>query len=284
MVMGATLYSPDGSVSLDKLRILGADLKDKLSLLPSIQKIDYGSILKYDVRVVVDKEVLKGLGVSIGDVSNAIRAFHQDAPIGNFGVGEKNYDFRLQGKFTDVNQILSVPLVLPAGRTITVGDITKLERYYPDKSIDRIGFFNSNADASVTLTVNKNENSGIFTASKDAKGLIESELTTEKYKGIKVAYSNDQADTIGDDYAELMHEALTTLVLVFLVMWLFIGFRDSLFATITLPLAFLVTFIFLDKLGYSLNFLTNFSLVLSFGIAVDTIIVIVQAASAKIRV
>jgi multidrug efflux pump subunit AcrB len=67
-------------------------------------------------------------------------------------------------------------------------------------------------------------------------------------------------------------------------MWLFIGFRDSLFATLVLPLAFLCTFLLLNFFGYSLNFLTNFSLVLSFGIAVDTIIVIVQAASAKIRV
>ncbi len=94
----------------------------------------------------------------------------------------------------------------------------------------------------------------------------------------------DLADTIRDDYTDLTHEALTTLILVFLAMFIFVGFRDSLFASLTLPLAFLTTFIGLYYLGYTLNFLTNFSLILSFGIAVDTIIVIVQAASAKIRV
>ncbi len=73
-----------------------------------------------------------------------------------------------------------------------------------------------------------------------------------------------------------MKEAITTLVLVFIAMYLFVGFRDSLFATLTLPLAFLTTFILLYYFGYTLNFLTNFSLILSFGIAVDTIIVIVQ--------
>ena len=75
-----------------------------------------------------------------------------------------------------------------------------------------------------------------------------------------------------------------TTTLVFIVMWLFVGFFDALFATLTLPLAFFATFILLNAFGYSLNFLTNLSLILSFGIAVDTIIVIVQAASAKIRV
>lgn len=97
-------------------------------------------------------------------------------------------------------------------------------------------------------------------------------------------YGNDLADTINDDYAELLHEAMITLGLVFVAMYLFVGFKDSVFASITLPLAFLATFILLYYGGYTMNFLTNFSLILSFGIAVDTIIVIVQAASAKIRV
>lgn len=283
-VLSATLYSPNNTVSLEKLRILGADLKEKLELVPNIQKVDYGSVLKYDVRVLIDKEVLKGLGITIADVSNTIRSYHQDAPIGNYGIGERNYDFRIQGKFEETSEILAVPIVVGGGRTIKLGDIVTLERSYDDKSISRIGFPNADARNSVTLTISKNEGAGIFAAASGIKSTIESELLQSKYADVSVAYANDQSDIISDDYAELAHEAVVTLVLVFVVMWMFIGFRDSLFATVTLPLAFLCTFMLLNFFGYSLNFLTNFSLVLSFGIAVDTIIVIVQAASAKIRV
>ncbi len=66
-------------------------------------------------------------------------------------------------------------------------------------------------------------------------------------------------------------------------MFLFVGLFDAIFATLTLPLAFLSTFALLNSFGYSMNFLTNFSLLLSFGIAIDTIVVIVQAANAKTR-
>lgn len=284
LVLNATLYSPDNSVSLEKLRILGADLKEKLETAPNVQKVDYGSVLKYDVRLLIDKEALKGLGITIADVTNTIRSYHQDAPIGNYGIGSKNYDFRIQGKFEDANQVLSVPLVLPGGRTIKVGDITTLERSYDSKLISRVGFPNTDARNSVNLAVNKNDNAGIFAAAKSIKSTIEGELAQSKYAGVSVLYANDQSDIIGDDYAELAKEAMVTLALVFFVMWLFIGFQDSLFATLTLPLAFLCTFLLLNFFGFSLNFLTNFSLILSFGIAVDTIIVIVQAASAKIRV
>lgn len=136
----------------------------------------------------------------------------------------------------------------------------------------------------VNVIVNKNDGANIFNVSKATKDLIEKELATPAYKGVAVAYSNDLADNINDDYAELANEAVTTTLLVFVCMWLFVGFKDSIFATLTLPLAFFSTFILLKAGGFSLNFLTNFSFILSFGIAVDTIIVIVQAASAKMRV
>lgn len=109
-------------------------------------------------------------------------------------------------------------------------------------------------------------------------------MKTPEFSGFSYIYGNDLADNISDDYAELLKEALTTLVLVFFAMYLFVGFKDSIFASVTLPLAFLTTFILLYYGGYTMNFLTNFSLILSFGIAIDTIIVIVQGASSKIRV
>lgn len=114
--------------------------------------------------------------------------------------------------------------------------------------------------------------------------MIEKYFTRSEFQNFGYKYGSDLADTIHDDYDELLTEAVTTLVLVFVAMYLFVGFRDSIFASITLPLAFLATFLLLYYGGYTMNFLTNFSLILSFGIAVDTIVVIVQAASAKLRV
>lgn len=132
--------------------------------------------------------------------------------------------------------------------------------------------------------MNKNDNANIFQASNAAKKKVEEFFQKDEYKDFGYTYGIDLADNISDDYNELFHEAITTLILVFVAMYLFVGFRDSVFASITLPLAFLSTFLLLYYGGYTMNFLTNFSLILSFGIAVDTIIVIVQAASAKIRV
>jgi multidrug efflux pump subunit AcrB len=128
----------------------------------------------------------------------------------------------------------------------------------------------------VGLTVNKTDTADIFSSSDGAKKVVETMFQRDEYKNFSYVYAIDLADNIRDDYRELAKEAITTLILVFAAMYLFVGFRDSLFASITLPLAFLSTFLLLYYGGYTMNFLTNFSLILSFGIAVDTIIVIVQ--------
>lgn len=283
-VYDATFYSADKTVPLDKLRLLGQKIKDRLSVLSTVEKIEYGNTNIYDIRIVFDEDQVKLMKLTLDQIAAAIRSYHQDAPIGNFGVGDRNYDFRIGGKFNDVQKFLEVPVTLSSGKTIRVGDIAKIERYYKDATIERVGFPKQDAYESVNMTIFKNDGPSIFAASESTKALIEDLLKTPEFKGVNVAYSMDLADNISDDYKELTHEALVTTTLVFVVMWLFVGFFDSLFATLTLPLAFFTTFILLNAFGFSLNFLTNLSLILSFGIAVDTIVVIVQAASAKIRV
>jgi multidrug efflux pump subunit AcrB len=104
-------------------------------------------------------------------------------------------------------------------------------------------------------------------------------LATAEFAGYGHVYSTDLADNIRDDYKNLASNALQTALLVFIAMWIFVGWRDAFFSIVALPLAFLATFIMLNSLGYTMNFLTNFSLIISFGIAIDTVIVIVEAAS-----
>ena len=89
------------------------------------------------------------------------------------------------------------------------------------------------------------------------------------------------SEYIIDDYKSLANTWLQTLFLVFVTILFFISFKESLIATLVLPLSFFVTFIFLYYAWYSLNFMTNFSLVLSLTIWIDTIIVIVEWASEK---
>jgi multidrug efflux pump len=292
------VYSTNTGTQRSNLIDKTKKLKRAIEQVPWIESVDLGSSANtsaiaewwsdesdYDVQIILPKEKLDALGLSIASIANTVRSYNIDQPIGNFSLGDKKYDYRISGKNIKSYDFLNIPIVISGWSSIKLGDIASIERKYKDESIKKLIVWTGGQSYTYgSLTINKSDSASIFGASDEAKAQIESLFKTEEYKGFHYKYSYDLADNIRDDYNELFHEALTTLILVFVAMYLFVGFKDSLFATLTLPLAFLSTFIVLNYLGFTLNFLTNFSLILSFGIAVDTIIVIVQWASAKLRI
>lgn len=240
----------------------------------------------YDVNIIIPEDKLSALGLTLSSIAGTIRGFNLDQPIGNFALGDKKYDYRIEWKNKQSLDFLNTPITIPGSAQIRLGDIAHVERKYKNEAINEVIIGSGgNIYNNVWLTINKSDAGNLFTVSDAAKKEIEASFAKDpEFQNLKFLYISDLADTIRDDYSGLLHEAITTLILVFITMYIFVWFMDSLFATITLPLAFLSTFILLYSFGYSLNFLTNFSLILSFGIAVDTIIVIVQAASAKVRI
>ncbi len=248
-----------------------------------------GNDSTYEVHIIIPDEKLTTLWLTLNGIATTIQWYNRDQPIGNFAVGNKKYDFRIEGKNGESFDFLKTPIALPKWGTITLWEIASIERKYKNDSVNILVTWQSWSNRGesheyVWLTINKTDSASIFSASTSAKKIIEEVFARSEFADYWYRYGTDLADNIRDDYDELLHEAVITLWLVFVAMYLFVGFKDSVFASVTLPLAFLATFLLLYYGGYTMNFLTNFSLILSFGIAVDTIVVIVQAASAKIRV
>lgn len=291
------LYSKDKKISNNLIIEKANSLKEKIEKLWTVESVDFANWSvsanasssstnsnEYNIEILISPEKMKSSWLTIDTISSTIKSWNKDIPIWNFIVWDKKYDFRIEWKYGDAIDMLDIPLQLNNWNFIKLWDIASIERVYKDKSKNII--WNKKIDwlPYISLVVNKSDWTSIFAVSKEAKKVVEDIFNTEEFKDFSYVYWNDLADTIIDDYIWLSHEAFITLILVFISMYLFVWFKDSIFATITLPLAFLSTFILLSYWWFSLNFLTNFSLILSFWIAIDTIIVIVQAASAKIRV
>lgn len=294
------LYHIDDKADMESLFARAHILKKALEQTPGVNTVDIsaggvgrpidaagGDDSTYDVEIVVLEEKLTSLWLSLASIAQVVQAYNRDQPLGNYTVWAKKYDFRIEWKEETARGFLSIPISLPQWWVITLADIAEINKKYKNESV-RIfvpgGPWEHRGISYVGLTVNKTDNASIFLASRNAKGKIQEIFETKEFEGYKFSYGIDLADNIMDDYRILLKEALLTIVLVFVAMFLFVGLRDSIFATVTLPLAFLSTFVLLYYGGYTMNFLTNFSFILSFGIAVDTIIVIVQAASSKVRV
>ena len=295
LMFQALLYGDETKFDSFSLNSLAKKIQKELEGKWGIVSIDIGSGISgwavgwgggntedYDIKVLLSQERMELLGLTIQEVSSKIRAYNRNTPIGNYTVWDLNYDFRFDGELTEISQLESLVIRDNGASRILLKDIARIEKQYGKDKIQKIGFHNASWYNYISLDFNKKPGSNIFEVSQGAKTSLETYIENNpEMKGLSVSYVRDLSDIIKDDYKQLSNNGLQTLIFVFIIVFLFIGIRESFIASLLILLSFAVTFTALDTLGRSLNFLTNFSLVLSFGIAVDTLTVIIEGAVQK---
>ncbi len=238
----------------------------------------------YTIEVLLDKTKIEQLWLSITTISNTIKANNKDTPIWNFKVGDLSYDFKFDWELDNLEDLKNIIIRDNGISKLYLKDIAEFEAKYPWDEIRRLWGYNMKWYNYISVVFNKWVWANVFDASRWSKQALEDLLNNDSdFKWLSVIYSKDMSKAIIEDYDNLSDTALTTIVLVFITIMFFVGFREWIIASLLLPLAFMVTFIVLDTLWLSLNFLTNFSLVLTLWIAIDTVIVIIEWASEKMK-
>lgn len=236
----------------------------------------------YDIKVLVSKEKLELFDLSMAQISNTIRSFNKNTPVWNYTIWELNYDFRFDWEFNDVIDLENTIIRWDGSSVIRLWDVAEIVKEYDEDVLRSLGSYELAWKNYITLSFNKESSANIFSASRSSKLALEEFLDTKPwFENIYVKYSQDLGAIIIEDYKNLWNTAVQTLILVFITIFIFVGIRESLIASILLPLAFFITFIVLNVMWFTLNFLTNFSLVLTLWIAIDTIIVIIEWASER---
>ena len=273
------LVWPSGQFGQNHIRTLANNLKAHIKGQWGIVDVKIAGQKNdsdYDIEIQINPTQAKQLGISIGQISQIIKSFNTNIPLGSYRVGDLNYDYRINGENSSIEQLLRIPIKTPWG-TVNLGNIATIVRNYTALGRSLGGGYGVSGQTAISMTIYKANRVNIFKTATSAKEVIESELKKQRYQWLKVSYTRDLSDTIIDDYSSLSSNALQSIVMIFLITWFFIWLRQSLIATIAMPVAFFITFIILNSFGYTLNFLTNFSLILTFGMGIDTVIVIIEA-------
>lgn len=141
--------------------------------------------------------------------------------MGNYSIGDLRYDFRISGSLRSLQDLMQVPITTPHGSVI-LQDIASIEKDYVNNDISLGGVYQQSGNYAVELTIFKPQRSNVFSDSTAARTIISSELHKKPYAGISSAYTQDMAEVIINDYAMLSQNAWQSLLLIFLIMWLFV--------------------------------------------------------------
>jgi len=254
------------------------NINNEIRRVPGVGKLQFFAS-EAAMRVWIDPQKLVGYGLSIDDVNNAIRAQNVQVPAGAFGStpgsAEQELTATLAVKGTLDNPEEFAAIVLRAnqdGSRLTLGDVARIEVGSQDYNFGSRQDGKPAVAAAVQLAPGAN---AIQTAEAVKQRLTELSAGFPENVQFSVPYDTSRFVDVAID--KVIMTLIEAMVLVFLVMFLFLqNVRYTLIPSIVVPVCLLGTLTFMYLLGFSVNMMTMFGMVLAIGILVDDAIVVVE--------
>ena len=286
-LMMIAINSPSGTYdSLYVANYASIYIKDELARIKGVGKVSVFGSADYSMRIWLDAAKMANLGVSVSEVNAAIQAQNIQAPAGDLGVEPmKNKQMikltmRTQGRLEDPEEFENIIVrSKPDGSQIRLKDIARVELGAESYSyFSRIGGRNS-AIISVSQLPEAN---AIDLSNKITKKM--EELSKGFPQGIEYKIERDETDFVRESIKEVINAIGLAIVLVSIVTYMFLGSgRAALIPFCAIPVSLIGVFIFMNLLGFSINLLILFALVLAVGLVVDDAIVVLENTQRHIQ-
>lgn len=288
MLMYINLKADDPTLD-EKFIYNFADINVLLELR-RIEGVGYAQIMgnrEYAMRIWLKPQRLDAYNISSEDVINALREQNIEAAPGKIGEssGRKaqsmQYVLRYTGKLTEKEQYENVVVkVTETGELVRLKDVAEVE--FGSVEYDVLSKENGKPSAAIVLKQRPGSNASKVIS--DVKKRLE-ELKEKSFPpGVDYTISYDVSRFLDASIHEVIKTLIEAFILVALVVFIFLqDFRSTLIPILAVPVALVGTFAFMQMLGFSINLLTLFALVLAIGIVVDNAIVVVEAVHAKMH-
>jgi CzcA family heavy metal efflux pump len=265
------LVSIFGDQSLVRLKKIAEDLQDKFETIPGVLDVNLSGGLEREVKININPSRLQYYNLGVQDVIDAIRNENRTIPGGSVESGNLKYTVRIPGEFTSIREIENVVIKTLNGFPIYMQDLANVEFGFKEQS----SYSRLDGRYSVTLSIQKRSGENIIKISDAVKSILTEEEDSFPANTRYVILA-DQSKEIRTMVNDLENNIIAGLLLVILVLYFFMGGRNGLLVGIAIPLSMLLSFIVISMLGYTLNMIVLFSLILALGMLVDNAIVIVE--------
>jgi len=261
-------------------------IKDELARIKGVSKVQVFGSSDYAMRIWLDAEKMVNLGVSVEEVTSAIQTQNTQVPTGD--LGDEPMDIpqmlkltmRTKGRLKDPKEFEEIIVrAKPDGSQIKIKDIAKVEL-----GAESYAFFSriGGRDSAVISVTQLPEANAIDLSNRLRKRM--KELSKTFPQGIEYNIENDQTDFVRESIDEVISAIGLAVILVGLVTYLFLGSRRAaLIPFAAIPVSLIGVFIFMNLLGFSINLLILFALVLAVGLVVDDAIVVLENTQRHIQ-
>lgn len=262
-----------GEYSMRDLKKFAEVMQDEFESYREISEANIRGVEEREIQIEVDPHKLDAVGLSFEDVALAIQFENISMGAGQFTADQTRRTIRTDANYTDIKQIANTIIKVNMGKPVYIRDIAKVIDGYKEKAtISRV-----DNKPVVTLSVTKKSGENILAAAENVfEGIEKLKDQGQIPKDLDIVITDDMTIEIENTISSLENSIILGMILVTFVLFLFLGFRNALFAGLAIPMSMFLSFVILEQTGITLNSMVLYGLILALGMLVDNAIVVVE--------
>ncbi len=261
-----------GDYTVEQLKKYAEYLQDEIEDLDEIKKADIRGAEDKEVEVAVDVHKMMAAKVSFQDVLQAIGGGNATVSAGNIISSGQRRTIRVIGEIEKPNELDNFVVKSERGNSIYLKDVATVT--FKDK--DKTTYAREFGKTVVMLDVKKRSGENMVAATDKIRDLVKEAQENVLPSNLKISIVNDQsAKTIGQ-VDDLVNNIIFGVILVVTVLMFFLGLKNALFVGFAIPMSMFMSLMILNLMGYTMNTMILFGLIMGLGMLVDNGIVVVE--------
>ena len=261
-----------GDYPVKKLKEYGEYLEDEIENLLEIKQVDIRGAQEREVEVAVDIYKMMAAKVSFNDIIGSINNGNVTMSAGNFITSGQRRTIRVIGEISDPSELENFVVKSDNGNPIYLKNIASIEF----KEKERTTYAREFGNPVVMLDVKKRAGKNMVAAAEKIKVIVDEAKDEVFPSNLVVTISNDQSSKTIGQVDDLVNNILFGIILVVTVLMFFLGFKNALFVGFAIPMSMFMSLMILNYLGYTMNTMILFGLIMGLGMLVDNGIVVVE--------
>lgn len=260
-----------GDFSVQQLKTYGEQLKDEIERLPEIKEVAIRGAQDKEVKIAVNPYKMMAAKVSFDDIINSVRLENRNISGGDFITSDFRKNIRIVGEVSDPKQLGNIVIKRQNG-VVYLKDIARISFVGKDATSYARAF----GKPVVMLDVKKRSGKNTIEATDGIRKIVTSAQNTYLPKTLHIGITNDLSKRTENQVTDLVNNIILGVILVVGVLMFFLSLRNAIFVGIAIPASMLMSYLILYNVGFTLNTMVLFGLVMGLGMLVDNGIVVVE--------
>ena len=262
-----------GNIPERTLLALARSLRDEIGSINTVLDAKLTGNRKELIEVIIDPTLLESYDLDSITILQIIARSNLLVTAGTLDAGNGSFPIKVPGLYENISDILTQPIKVHDGAVVTIGDVANVKRTFKDRdSIARLS-----GEPSIGLEISKRSGENIIDTIQSVREKV-FQQSQHWPNEIKVTFSQDRSVHIHRMLKDLQNNVISAILLVMIIIVGTLGWRSGLLVGIAIPGSFLLGILVLATLGFSINIVVLFSLILSVGMLVDGAIVVTEFA------